>query len=260
MGTAQVQGSLWGARARDYANIVEGCMQPVYETVFAEAGVGAGTKLLDVGCGPGLAVHLAARRGAQVFGLDAAAASLEIARERTPGGDFRAGEMEDLPWPDNTFDVVTSFNAFQYAADLINALREARRVARPEGRVAMVVWGRAEDCEAVATVSAMSKFLPPPPPGAPGPFALSAPGRIEGLLQQAGLTPLTSGEVECPFEFPDLETGVRGHLSSGPGAAAIRQAGVEAVHQAIAESLASFRLNGRGYCQRNRFRYVIAEA
>jgi SAM-dependent methyltransferase len=235
-------------------------MRPVYERVFAEAGVGAGTELLDVGCGPGLAAHLAAQRGAQVSGLDAAETSLVIARERTPAGDFRAGEMEDLPWPDNTFDVVTGFNAFQYAADLANALREARRVARPGGRVAMVVWGRAEDCETVATVTALRKFLPPPPPGAPDPFALSAPGRVEGLLQQAGLAPLTSGEVDCPFDFPDLETAVRGHMSAGPAATAIRQAGAEVVQQAIAESLAPFRLNGSGYRQRNRFRYVIAAA
>jgi ubiquinone/menaquinone biosynthesis C-methylase UbiE len=236
-------------------------MRPGYERVFAEAGVGAGSKLLDVGCGPGLAAHLAAKGGALVSGLDAAEASLEIARGRTPEGDFQAGEMEELPWPDNAFDVVTSFNAFQYAANLLNALREARRVARPEGRVAMVVWGRKEDnSDMLALITALSQFLPPPPPGAPGPFALSAPGRLEGLLEQAGLAPLTGGEVDCPFEFPDLETALRGHMSTGVAAVAIRQAGVEAVQQAIAESLAPYRLNGRGYCQRTRFRYVIASA
>lgn len=260
VGTAPVQGSLWGSRARDYAEIVEPFGRPLYETIFQAAGVGAGTWLLDVGCGPGLAAQLAAKRGAHVAGLDAAEVSLEIARERTPDGDFRAGEMEDLPWSDNTFDVVTGFNAFQYAADPVNALREARRVAKPGGRVAMAVWGRAEDSDMVALITALSKFLPPPPAGAPGPFALSAPGRVEGLLQQAGLTPLTSGEVDCPFEFPDLEMAVRGHMSSGPAAAAIRQASAEAVQRAIAESLAPFRLNGRGYRQRTRFRYVIAEA
>lgn len=67
---------------------------------------------------------------------------------------------------------------------------------------------------------------------------------------RAGLAPLTGGEVDCPFEFPDLETALRGHMSTG----------VAAVQQVIAESLAPFRLNGRGYCQRNRFRYVIALA
>jgi SAM-dependent methyltransferase len=259
--TSLVQGSLWGARTRDYAQIVEPFGRPLYEAVFDAAEVGVGTSFLDVGCGPGLAAHLAVGRGAHVAGLDAAEASLEIARERTPKGDFRAGEMEDLPWADNTFDVVTGFNAFQYAADVVNALREARRVARPGGRVAMVVWGRAEDCENAGLVAALGKLLPPPPPDdpvPPGPFALSEPGRLERLLEQAGLSPLTGGEVDCPFDFPDLQTAVRGHMSTGVAAAAIRHSGAEAVQRAIAESLEPFRTSVGGYRQRNRFRYVIA--
>ncbi len=260
MGTAPIQGGLWGARAKDYAEIIEAFGRPLYEAVFNAAEVGSGTRLLDVGCGPGLAAQLAAQRGAHVAGLDAAEPSLEIARERTPAGDFRSGEMEDLPWADNTFDVVTGFNAFQYAADVVNALREARRVARPGGRVAMAVWGRAEDCETAALMPALGKFLPPPPPGAPGPFALSAPGQVEALIEQANLSPLTSGEVDCPFAFPDLETAVRGNMSAGPAAAAIRQAGIEAIQQALAEALAPFWTSAGGYLLRNRFRYVVASA
>src|SRR5579883_2880766 len=258
MGTAQIQGGLWSVRARDYAEIVEPFARPLYEAVFEAAGVEAGTRLLDVGCGPGLAAQLASRRGAHVAGLDAAEASLEVARERTPSGDFRAGEMEDLPWADNTFDVVTGFNAFQYAADVLNALREARRVSRPGGRVVMAVLARPEDCDISALMPALGKFLPPPPPGAPGPFALSAPGRVEALLEQANLSPLVSGEVDCPFEFPDLATAVRGNMSTGPAAFAIRQAGPEAVEQAIAERLSPFRTSEGRYRLRNRMRYVIA--
>jgi len=243
---------------RDYAEIVEHFSRPLYEAVFEAAAVGAGTRLLDVGCGPGLAAQLAAGRGAHVAGLDAATPSVEIARERTPEGDFRAGEMECLPWADNSFDVVTGFNAFQYAADAVDALREARRVARPGGRIAMAVWGRLEDSDLGSLLAALRQFLPPPPPGAPGPFSLSAPGRVEGLLEQAGLAPLTSGEVDCPFAFPNLETAVRGHMSAGPAAAAIRRAGAQAVQQAIAEALAPLRVNGGSYYQRSRFRYVIA--
>ncbi len=260
MGTAQVQGSLWGARVHDYAKIVEPFGCPLYEAVFQAAEIGAGTRVLDVGCGPGLAAQLAATRGARVAGLDAAETSITIARERTLEGDFRAGEMEDLPWADNTFDLVTGFNAFQYAADVVCALREARRVATPGGHVAMAVWGHAEDCETAAVVTALRPFLPPPPPGAPGPFALSEPGRVENLLRQAGLTPLTDGEVDCPFDFPDLETAVRGHLSAGPAAIAMRQAGAEVVQRAIAEAMVPFRQSDGTYRQRNRFRYVIAMA
>jgi SAM-dependent methyltransferase len=167
MGTALVQGNLWDERARDYAAILAHFVCPLYEAVFAAASVGPETKLLDVGCGPGLAAQLAARRGAHVAGLDVAEASLSIARERTPEGEFRAGEMVDLPWLDNTFDVVIGFNTFQYAADVMNALREARRVARPGGRVAMAVWGRAEDCDIVVIAAGLSKFLPPPERRAP---------------------------------------------------------------------------------------------
>jgi hypothetical protein len=128
----------------------------------------------------------------------------------------------------------------------------------PGGRVVMAVLGHSEDCDISALMPALGKLLPPPPPGAPGPFALSAPGRVEALLEQANLSPQISGEVDCPFEYPDLETAVRGNLSTGPAAAAIRQSGVEAVQQALAEALAPFRTSAGGYRLRNRVRYVIA--
>lgn len=260
MGAARAQGELWGARARDYAEFVEGLFRPAFEAVFAAAGVGPGIRLLDVGCGPGLAAQLAARRGAQVAGLDAAEASVVIARERTPGGDFRAGEMAALPWPDATFDVVTGFNAFQFAADPVVALRQAGRVARPGGRVAMLVWGRAEDCETLAIVAAVGPLLPPPPPGAGQPIPLSEPGRVESLLGRAGLTPLAGGEVDCPFAFPNLDAALRGITSAGPFVAAARRVGDEAVQRTVAEALAPFRTSEGGYCLRNRFRYVVAGA
>jgi hypothetical protein len=53
--------------------------------------------------------------------------------------------------------------------------------------VVAVVWGRQEDCESAAYVAALASFLPPPPPGARGPFALSADGALEELLRSAGL-------------------------------------------------------------------------
>ncbi len=72
---------------------------------------------LDVGCGSGLAAQIAARRGAEVSGIDAADALLEIARARTPKGTFERGDLESLPFADKTFDVVTGFNSFQYAGN-----------------------------------------------------------------------------------------------------------------------------------------------
>jgi SAM-dependent methyltransferase len=168
--------------------------------------------------------------------------------------------MEDLPWPDDMFDVVTGFNAFQFASDTIKALREARRVARPDGRVAMAVWGRQQDCGMADTFAAIIRRLPPPSPDVGGPFALGQPGRLERLLEEAGLPPLTSAEVDCDFVFPDLDSALRAVLSSGMAVAAGEQIGEEPVRQAITESFAQFQTTAGGYHQPNRIRYVIASA
>ena len=58
--SAQEWGRLWGAQVRDYADLAEGCFRPVYERVFQETDVCSGTRLLDVGCGPGLAAWIEA--------------------------------------------------------------------------------------------------------------------------------------------------------------------------------------------------------
>ena len=100
---------------------------------------------------------------------------------------------------------------------------------------------------------------PPPPPGNGGGAApLWTPGRVEELLQQAALAPQTSGEVDCPFAFPNQDRAVRAFLASGPGAVAIQRAGLAAARQALAAALAAFRTSEEGYRLRNRFRYVIA--
>lgn len=56
---------------------------------------------------------------------------------------------------------------------------------------------------------AMGSLLPPPPPGAPGPFALSADGALEALAIKAGLTPSVVKEVECPWDYPNEEIAFR---------------------------------------------------
>jgi SAM-dependent methyltransferase len=260
MGTAQAQGALWGVQAENWANMQEGKLLPAYHIVFDKTNVGKGTRLLDVGCGSGLAAQLAAKLGTDVTGIDASEAELVIARERVPTGDFRSGEMEELPYADASFDVVTGFNSFQYAEDPVNALRQARRVVKPGGYVAMVTWGRAEDCEHATTFAAVMACVPPPPPGAEGPFALSEPGKLEALMEQAGLTPRASGDVSCPFAYPDDETAWKAISSPGPLVGAIQYAGEETIKHAILASLAPYKTASGGYRQENSFRYVIATA
>jgi SAM-dependent methyltransferase len=258
MGSAPFEGHLWSAGAHDWAEIQEGMLRPAYLAVFDALGVGPGMRLLDIGCGAGMAAQLASARGARVSGLDAAPASIEIARGRAPEGDFHTGDMERLPFADAAFDAVTSFNAIQFAADPVAALRQARRVSAPGGRVAVVVWGEPQDAEHAVTMAAVAALMPPPPSGAPGPFALSAPGKLEAALTQAGLRPMNSGLVQCPFVYPDAEAAWRGLSGAGPYIAAMRHCGEETVKRTVLASLAPFATPDGGYQQNNTFRYVIA--
>ena len=121
MGSSQIQGELWSARAREWAELQEGSLRPLYEAAFTATHVGNGTALLDVGCGAGLALATAQTRGAEVSGLDAAAGLAELARSRRPGADILVGDIEELPFGDGNFDVTTGFNSFQYASDPVHA-------------------------------------------------------------------------------------------------------------------------------------------
>lgn len=260
MGTAQVQGRLWGAAAADWSQLTEPGQIPFYEAVFDATGVGAGTRLLDAGCGAGLALQLAHKRGAAVTGLDASDGLLAVARDRVPSADLRQGELEELPYPDGSFTVATAFNSVQYAADPAGALRELRRVVVPGGPVAVVTWAEAERCETRAVLAAIGGLLPPPPPGAGGPFALSAPGKLEELAEAAGLTPQRADEVPTPYIYPDLDAAVRAQLAAGPSRKAIEHAGLLATVAAIRDAFAGSRQPDGSYRQDNAFRYLVATA
>jgi SAM-dependent methyltransferase len=258
-GTAAIQGPLWGARANEWSKTQAQRMRPLHAEV-ARVTVKTGMDVLDIGCGSGEFLQIAAEQRAKVSGLDAAAGLLAIARERVPSGDLRQGEMTALPWAGHTFDLVTGFNVFQYAHDFVQALREARRVAKPGAEVVIALWGKDEDCEAVATIRALALLLPPPPPGAPGPLALGQDGLVERLAIEAGLKPGVWTSVDCPWIYADLETALRATLSAGPMIRAVNHSGEEAVRAAEAEALKPFRLSDGSYRMENQFRYMITTA
>jgi SAM-dependent methyltransferase len=260
IGSAPVQGDLWSARARDYAEFQEGHFRPLYESVLRRPELAMSRSSLDVGCGPGLAVQVFAQTIANVAGIDASTAFIDIARERAPGRSFRVGEMETLPHADGSFDVVTGFNAFQYAASPINALREARRVAQPNGAVVIATWGLAEECEAAGHLKALGALMPPPPPGAPGPFALSDESKLRALASDAGLTPTEVVDVECPWVYANIDIALRGMLSSGPAERAIRNSSMERARDAVANAIAPYRKPSGEYHLNNKFRYLVARA
>src|SRR5438874_3402593 len=146
-GTAKTQGALWNLAANDWACLLEWHMAPAWEMALTLAGVGRGTRFLDGGCGSGGACKIAARLGAHVTGLDAAPALLAIARDRVPDGKFEAGELQDLPFADGTFDAVLTANSLQYTADPAATLAGIRRGLSALGPYSLVHWGRSAECE-----------------------------------------------------------------------------------------------------------------
>src|SRR5690349_3469882 len=126
---------------------------PAWLAIAEETAIGAGTRVLDVGCGSGGFCAFAATRGALVAGADADAGRVATARARVPGGLFEVALMEQLPWTDGAFDVVTGFNSFQYALDVPAAVAEAARVSR--GVLAVCKYGDPRENEFFAFLAAL---------------------------------------------------------------------------------------------------------
>jgi SAM-dependent methyltransferase len=258
-GTAEVQGRLWSVNAADWAERHEQYTEPAYVAALDALGVGEGTRLLDVGCGAGRALRLAADRGAEVTGIDAAPGLLAYARRRVPGATIVEGELQTLPFVDDAFDAVTGFNSFQYAADPVAALREAARVTAPGGRVLMVVWSPPEMCELAPHLQSLGALMPPPPPGAPGPFALCGRDALDDVFDAAGLTVDRVADVPCTYAYPDTATAVAALTSPGPVVRIAEHAGADAVRADVEAFLAGHVRPDGGYAILNPFRYSLSK-
>lgn len=207
MGSAKIQGQLWGAEADTWSQIQEPQHTPLFVAMLEAAGVGAGSRLLDVGCGGGCSSGLALERGARVTGIDASEGMIDFARKAVPGAEFLVGDMEHLPFEDDSFDVVFCGNSVQYAADLLSALGEIRRVCKPDGCVVAGLFGPPESVAFTTVFKAIVGVVPPPPAGAKpgGPFVLSAPGVLAGKFEEARFSVTNTGEADCPFRYADFE-------------------------------------------------------
>ncbi len=217
----------WGQRAREWAYLVEPYARPANERLFDRLRVGEGTRLLDIACGSGFAAQLAARRGAIVAGLDASEPLLAIARARTPDGDFRAGDMLQLPFDDAAFDVATSFNGIWKGFE--GALTEAHRVLRPGGLFGMTFWGSPKRMGLLPFFMKIGEFSPSDHVAATLEQGdTGRPGVVEEMLASSDFEFLERGRVEVVNEWPDLAMAGRALAASGPAVPAIEQIGYEA--------------------------------
>ena len=169
--------------------------------------------------------------------------------------------MESLPFDDAAFDAVVGVNAFQFAGDPRRALREAARVARPDGRVVASLFAAPERSQGTVVHEAMSALIPPEQADDHAPYALSAPGNLEAALADAGLRIVDSGEVVCHWRYASMDDAVRGLLCSAGGARAVQAAGEHAVRDVLQRALAQFQdPQTRVVTMRNTFRWVAAAA
>lgn len=257
MGSAEFQGELWGQAARDWAELQEPMHEPLWKAMLDAGNIGKGATVCDIGCGGGGLSHLAAKRMALVAGLDASEALIEIARDRTPGGDFRVGEMEELPFADNRFDTVFAANALQYSENRINALHEMRRVCASAGRIAIGLWGPQEKVEFRSVFRAVIGTLPEPPPGK-GPFELSGPGVLARLCEEAGMHVIEEGEVQCPFSYEDFALFWKANAAGGPMRAAMRRVGEEKLIESVRSAVRPWQKTDGSMTFNNTFQYLVA--
>ncbi|MGC9498684.1 SAM-dependent methyltransferase [Streptomyces sp. WG7] len=265
-----------GARARDWSEIQERMLVPLYEAVYERLDVGGDTRMLGLGCGSGLALLMAAARGAAVTGVDSRSPErLALARQRllpevAGARDTRArarvarvvdGTPRDAKDPSApAFTLVTAFEPIGCLAGDAEGLGELLAQATPlAGHGAAVVlagWGPPERCATTSVLRVATKLADPLRNA--GSWRPALRDDLEEVAQRAGLRPDGSGRVACPFGYADAGSAVRGLLSTGLFDAAIAATDQEQVDKELSEALHPYRRPDGTVWMPNVFRYLIA--
>ncbi|MFJ2019218.1 SAM-dependent methyltransferase [Streptomyces nodosus] len=246
---------------------------PLYEAVYERLAVGPGTRLLGLGCGAGLALLMAATRGASVTGVESrAGARAALARERLrpgawggrPPGDIRIveGSPRDATPPPGrpAYTLLTAFEPLGYGTGATAAPTEQLAAAVPfaadGAAVVLSGWAPPERCGASAVLR-IATGAADPPRGAGG-WRPPRGDELEETARRCGLRPTGAGRVACPFGYADPDSAIRGMLSTGFLDAAIGATDEEQVRKELAEALHPYRRADGTVWVPNTFRYLIA--
>lgn len=181
------------------------------QAIVEAAHLQPGMRVLDIACGTGEpAISLAALLAddGEVVGVDISPAPLKIAEERaTQRGlrnvTFQQADAHGLPFPDNSFDCITSRLGIMFFADLPRALSEMRRVLKPEGRAILLVWGPFDQPYFHTTIGTVLRMLPSVamPESGRKMFALAEEDRLTQALRQAGFSQAKEELVTVPWTW-----------------------------------------------------------
>lgn len=200
--------------------LLKAWLGPATDAMLDLAGAGPGSRVLDIAAGAGEpAITIAKRVGptGYVLATDISPKILEYARssaarQGVTSLETRVMDGENLELPDGSFDVVTSRVGLIYFPDQQRALSEIRRVLRPGGRVAAIVYSTAENNKffslPVAVIRRKAQ-LPPPLPGQPGPFSLGNPGVLEDAYRRAGFRDIQLRTINAPVRTTSAAECVR---------------------------------------------------
>ncbi|CAM5715302.1 methyltransferase domain-containing protein [Streptomyces coeruleorubidus] len=259
------------ARARDWSEIQERMLVPLYEAVYERLDVGPTTRLLGLGCGSGLALLMAAARGAAVTGVDASPERMALARQRLlpEAGATRAragarlvdGSPRDTEEPGApAYTLVTAFEPIGCLAGdsegLGGLLAEATPLAGRGAAVVLAGWGPPERCATTSVLRVATKLAEPL--RSTGSWRPALRDDLEDVAQRAGLKPDGSGRVACPFGYADVDSAVRGLKSTGLFDAAITATDQVQVDKELTEALHPHQRQDGTVWMPNVFRYLIA--
>jgi SAM-dependent methyltransferase len=252
----------WGARVQAYVDEAASNTAAHTRVLLQILPPPAGGRVLDVATGPGVVAVAAAQAvgpAGEVVATDLApeweAEVARRAREADVGNvSFRAVGAEALDLPDDWFDVAYCQFGLMFVPDPVQALREMRRVLKPEGRAGVVVWSSAP--ERVPCFSIINRHLNPLiPPEAPDrqlptPLSLGEPGLIERHVAAAGFRDVRSERHSLDFVSNGLDEMWTLRVEQGPPAvraavAALSAAERDRLRQAITADLAPYVRDGK---------------